>query len=117
MDDKMSLGASQSLEALVCYPLMYKNWWSCSLGFNDHRTQVENGDSEPRDTKGSPDEDVWNVLLSEPHAALQATQRALEAIQSRVTMMIQHHGHLQVESSELMEEQHASEGRGAPETR
>lgn len=113
MNDKMNLGASQSLEALVCYPLMYTNWWKCSLGCNGHRTPVENGDAE--DTKGCPDEDIWNVLLSEPHAALQTTQRALEAIQSRVTMMIQQHG--QVESSELMEQQDASEGCGDPDTR
>ncbi|KAB5548648.1 hypothetical protein PHYPO_G00058010 [Pangasianodon hypophthalmus] len=127
--DERSLAASQSLEALVCYQLMYNNWWKCSgfKHFNGHQTPVENGDaaheSEPRDTEsvhsseGPLSEDFWNVLLSEPHAALQSTQRALEAMQSRVAMLVQQHSHLQVESSNLMEEQNTSEGLGDPETR
>lgn len=119
--DERSSAASQSLEALVCYRLMYRNWWRCGLHFNGHRAPVENG--EPRDaegvlsSEGSPGEDLWDVLLSEPHAALQSTQRALEAIQSRVASMIQHHGHLQVESGELVDERRTSEGSADPENR
>lgn len=88
---------------------------------------VENGgaahESEPGDTEGvlssegSLREDFWNVLLSEPHAALQSTQRALEAVQSRVAMLVQQHSHLQVESGDLTKEQNTSEGSGDPETR
>lgn len=106
---------------------MYKSWWRCSSQLNGHQTPVENGDGahqkEPGDSEGvlssdgSLDEDSWNVLLSEPHADLQATQRALEAIQSRVAALIQQHGHVQVESGDLTEEQSTSDGLGDPETR
>ncbi|KAF5892297.1 gem-associated protein 5 isoform X2 [Clarias magur] len=130
--DGERLGASQSLEALVCYPLMYRNWWRCCSpspeNVSDHRVAVENGDaarqSEPGDaeafalsSEGSPGEDFWNILLSEPHAALQSTQRALEGIQSRVAVLVQQHSHVQGESGEPMEEQHTSDGRGDPEIR
>lgn len=100
---------------------MYQNWWRCSSHFNSPQTPVENGDaahqSQPRDTEsseGSPGVVFWNVLLSEPHAALQSTQRALEAIQSRVAVMIQQHSHLQVE---LMDVQNTSDVPGDPEPR
>ncbi|KAF4077608.1 hypothetical protein AMELA_G00210050 [Ameiurus melas] len=124
--DERSLAASQSLEALVCYQLMYRNWWGCSGGvkrFDSHQTPVENGDtadgSEPAlgDAEGSPGEDIWNVLLSEPHAALQSRQRALEAVQSRVAALVQQHRHLQEESGDLTDEQNTPEGQGDPETR
>lgn len=121
--NERSLAASESLEALVCYQLMYKRWWKCSglEHINGHQMAVENGDaaheSEPGDTEGSLEEDFWNVLLSEPHAALQSTQRALEAIQSRVAVMIQQHSCLQVESADLMHEHNTAGGSGGPETR
>ncbi|KAK3524646.1 hypothetical protein QTP70_033871 [Hemibagrus guttatus] len=121
-DDK-SLAASRSLEALVCYQLMYKSWWRCNRvkHLNGHQTPVENGDaghqSEPGDDEGFLCEDFWNVLLSEPHAALQSTQRALEDIQSRVAVMVQKHTHLQVESGDLLEEQNMAEGLREPESR
>ncbi|KAM9450672.1 gem-associated protein 5 [Clarias gariepinus] len=127
--DGECLGASQSLEALVCYQLMYKNWWRCCSPkhVTVHRVAVENGEngdaaqqSEPGDaeafglsSEGSVGEDFWNVLLSEPHAALQSTQRALEGIQSRVAALVQQHSHVQGESEEPMEEQHTSD----PESR
>ncbi|XP_060792483.1 gem-associated protein 5 [Neoarius graeffei] len=121
--NERSLAASESLEALVCYQLMYKRWWKCSglEHINGHQMAVENGDaaheSEPGDTEGSLEEDFWNVLLSEPHAALQSTQRALEAIQSRVAVMIQQHSCLQVESADLAHEHNTAGGSGGPETR
>lgn len=121
--DEKSLAASRSLEALVCYQLMYKSWWRCSRikHVNGHQTPVENGDttrqSEPGDDEGFLREDFWNVLLSEPHAALQSTQRTLEDIQSRVAVMVQKHTHLQVESEDLLEGQNTAEGPREPETR
>ncbi|XP_060746757.1 gem-associated protein 5 isoform X2 [Tachysurus vachellii] len=122
--NERSLAASRSLEALICYQLMYKSWWSQKgrvKPSNGHRMAVENGDaahqSEPGDDDGFLCEEFWNVLLSEPHAAFQSTQRALEDIQSRVAGMVQQHRHLQVESGDLMEEQNAAEGQRDLDTR
>ncbi|XP_026855963.2 gem-associated protein 5 isoform X3 [Electrophorus electricus] len=115
-DDEESLDVYQSLEAFVCYQFMYRDWWrhSCCSNTNSHSTEdmngqtpVENGDPnhETRTTIQSKDQDVeatvrskgsvgegfWKILLSEPHANLQATQRAIEDIQSRVSLLVQHH--------------------------
>ncbi|TUJ91749.1 Gem-associated protein 5 [Bagarius yarrelli] len=54
---------------------------------------------------------------SEPHAALQSTQRALEALQSKVTVMIQQHSHIQLQSEDLTEEQDAAGAPGEMEIR
>lgn len=121
--DERSLAASRSLEALICYQLMYKSWWRCGRvkPSSGHRAAVENGDAahqrELGDDEGFLCEEFWNVLLSEPHAAYQSTQRALEDIQGRVAGMVQQHRGLQVESGDLMEEQNAAEGQRDLETR
>ncbi|KAF7697383.1 gem-associated protein 5 [Silurus meridionalis] len=117
--NEQSLAASRSLEALISYQLMYKYWWSCRSfkQLNGHQTAVENGDAAPGEPEGvlsiEEPQDFWNVLLSEPHAALQATQRALEAIQSKVTMMVQQH----TQSGDPTDEKMSSEGPGDAENR
>ncbi|XP_072517898.1 gem-associated protein 5 [Salminus brasiliensis] len=110
--DERSLVVSQSLEAFICYQLMYKDWWRHSFRStaaadgikqtNGSQTPVENGDardetetlsrSEASDVEAAiRSEGFWTVLLSEPHGNLQATQRAIRDIQSRVAVLVQHH--------------------------
>ncbi|XP_062868196.1 gem-associated protein 5 [Trichomycterus rosablanca] len=143
-DDEKHLGLSQNLEAFVCYQLMYKNWWqySSTKHTNGHRSPIENGDtihdtettshSEHQESQmtveseGSLNEDSWMVLLSEPHVFLQSTRKALEAIQSRISMLIQQHNHpqegqrpgpqLQGEATEL-EKKNSSETSGNLDSR
>lgn len=108
-NDEKSLGLSQNLEAFVYYQRMYRNWWlySSTRHTNGHRSTVENGDvghdtettrhSENEESQmmveseSSLGEESWLVLFSEPHVFLQSTQKAIEAIQSRIAMLIQQH--------------------------
>lgn len=120
--DERSLAVCHSLEAFVCYQLMYKDWWrhSCSgttkassnKQMNGQQTPVENGgtshereigsQSEAQDIKAIiRSEDFWKVLLSEPHANLQAIQRAISNIQSRVAKLVQQHNSPQEPQSSL----------------
>ncbi|XP_016326475.1 gem-associated protein 5-like isoform X3 [Sinocyclocheilus anshuiensis] len=104
--DERSLVISQSVEALVCYQLMYKKWWNYSAETsaltnntisNGHRLTEKNHSEVEANCNGEAQSDVifsegfWKVLLSEPHANLQATQRAIAEIQRRVTSLIQQH--------------------------
>uniref|UniRef100_A0A673LRH1 Gem-associated protein 5-like n=1 Tax=Sinocyclocheilus rhinocerous TaxID=307959 RepID=A0A673LRH1_9TELE len=93
--DERSLVISQSVEALVCYQLMYKKWWNYSAETSAlTNNTISNGHPN---CNGEAQSDVifsegfWKVLLSEPHANLQATQRAIAEIQRRVTSLIQQH--------------------------
>lgn len=104
--DERSLVISQSVQAFVCYQLMYKKWWNYSaetsaltintLG-NGHCLTEKNHCEVEANCNREAQSDVifsegfWKVLLSEPHANLQATQRAIEEIQRRVTSLIQQH--------------------------
>uniref|UniRef100_W5KHC4 Gem nuclear organelle associated protein 5 n=1 Tax=Astyanax mexicanus TaxID=7994 RepID=W5KHC4_ASTMX len=109
--DERNLAVFQSLQAFVCYQLMYKDWWrhSChgtaaaatantAQQTNGHQTPVENGDTNhATDVASEASEPVvrsegfWTVLLSEPHGNLQATQRAIRDVQSRVSVLVQQH--------------------------
>ncbi|XP_076836153.1 gem-associated protein 5 isoform X2 [Brachyhypopomus gauderio] len=98
-----SLVVYRSLEAFICYQFMYKDWWGrvrCSV------PPVEDGDPNHEGGTGSQSKDkdvdatqlgvsqlegIWKVLLSEPHANLQATRRVIEDIQSRVSRLVQQH--------------------------
>uniref|UniRef100_A0A672QUK4 Gem nuclear organelle associated protein 5 n=1 Tax=Sinocyclocheilus grahami TaxID=75366 RepID=A0A672QUK4_SINGR len=104
--DERSLVISQSVEAFVCYQLMYKKWWNYSAETsaltnntfsNGHCLTEKNQSEVDANCNGEAQSDVifsegfWKVLLSEPHANLQATQRAIAEIQRRVTSLIQQH--------------------------
>lgn len=104
--DERSLVISQSVEAFVCYQLMYKKWWNYSAVTstltnnaisNGHCLTEKNHSEVEANCNGEAQSDVifsecfWNFLLSEPHANLQATQRAISEIQGRVTSLIQQH--------------------------
>ncbi|KAG1969970.1 gem-associated protein 5 isoform X1 [Pimephales promelas] len=104
--DERSSTISQSVEAFFSYQLMYKKWWNCSVETsaltynpisNGHRLTENNHSEDEADcngeapSEGTFSEGFWNVLLSEPHANLQATQRAIAEIQKRVASLIQQH--------------------------
>uniref|UniRef100_A0A671MBV8 Gem-associated protein 5-like n=1 Tax=Sinocyclocheilus anshuiensis TaxID=1608454 RepID=A0A671MBV8_9TELE len=104
--DERILVISQSVEAFVCYQLMYKKWWNYSAETsaltnntfsNGHCLTEKNHSEVEANCNGEAQTDVifsegfWKVLLSEPHANLQATQRAIAEIQRRVTSLIQQH--------------------------
>uniref|UniRef100_A0A8C1RTL8 Gem-associated protein 5 n=1 Tax=Cyprinus carpio TaxID=7962 RepID=A0A8C1RTL8_CYPCA len=104
--DERSLVISESVEAFVCYQLMYKKWWNYSAEtsaltnntFSNGDCLTEKNHSEVEANRNGVaqsdaifSEGFWKVLLSEPHANLQATQRAIEEIQRRVTSLIQQH--------------------------
>ncbi|KAK9955780.1 hypothetical protein ABG768_015633 [Culter alburnus] len=103
--DERSVAISQSVEAFVCYQLMYKKWWNYSetsaltnntISNGHHLTENSHNEDEAEckgeaQSDGTFSEGVWKVLLSEPHANLQATQRAIAEIQRRVTSLIQQH--------------------------
>uniref|UniRef100_A0AAR2JW11 Anaphase-promoting complex subunit 4 WD40 domain-containing protein n=1 Tax=Pygocentrus nattereri TaxID=42514 RepID=A0AAR2JW11_PYGNA len=70
-------------------------------------------------------EGFWKVLLSEPHASLQATKRVIQDIQSRVSSLVQQHSRPQepqpslgtqpqTHSTDLDDELNSSEGPGDP---
>ncbi|XP_067279669.1 gem-associated protein 5 isoform X2 [Pseudorasbora parva] len=94
--DERSLAISQSVEAFVCYQLMYKKWWNYSeetsgLTNGHSLTESNHNEDEAYCKREAQSEGFWKVLLSEPHANLQATQRAIAEIQRRVTNLIQKH--------------------------
>lgn len=104
--DERSLVISQSVEAFVCYQLMYKKWWNYSAETsaltnntfsNGHGLTEKNHSDVEANCNGEAQSDVifsegfWKVLLSEPHANLQATQRNIAEVQRRVTSLIQQH--------------------------
>ncbi|CAM4671194.1 unnamed protein product [Leuciscus chuanchicus] len=113
--DERSLMISQSVEAFVGYQLMYQKWWNYSdetsaltnnTISNGHRLTENNHNEDEADcngeaqSEGAFSEGFWNVLLSEPHANLQATQRAIAEIQKRVTSLIQQHSQCKETSEE-----------------
>lgn len=98
--DEKSWAVSQTMEAFVCYQLLYKKWWShCSAASTLTNNMMSNG--HPSIEKKHPEdancngkaqsEDFWKVLLSEPHASFQAIQRAIAEIQSKVLSLVQQH--------------------------
>lgn len=92
--DERSLAISQSIEAFICYPLMYEKWWTSTSTNNSisngHRLTLTDGDEEKCNGEAQSD-GFWKILLSEAHADLQANQRAIAEIQKRVSSLIQQH--------------------------
>ncbi|XP_008274681.1 gem-associated protein 5 [Stegastes partitus] len=104
--------AAGSLQALVSYHRLYEFWWNSAGGHNTH-----NGLSRPEDElkdsveDGGPSEGAEklhpatgrfdepefdpSLLLSEPHAACQASQRAMKEIQERLGAMVLQHSRAQ----------------------
>uniref|UniRef100_A0A8C7VQH9 Gem (nuclear organelle) associated protein 5 n=1 Tax=Oncorhynchus mykiss TaxID=8022 RepID=A0A8C7VQH9_ONCMY len=108
--DEKALAAARSLEAFVCYQDLYHMWWS----LNGHVTDTPNGDgmgwcvsAQNGDVKMGVCVNACQVLLSEPHATCQATQRAIAKIQQRLASMVHQHSQTQ--------ETKASHGEGRTE--
>lgn len=134
--DEKALAAARSLEAFVCYQDLYHMWWSLSTntagaqrdmtnglhsasenhinGLDGHVTDTPNGDgmgwcvsAQNGDVKMGVCVNACQVLLSEPHATCQATQRAIAKIQQRLASMVHQHSQTQ--------ETKASHGEGRAE--
>ncbi|KAM9498741.1 gem-associated protein 5 isoform 1-T2 [Salvelinus alpinus] len=134
--DEKALAAARSLEAFVCYQDLYHMWWSLSTntagaqrdmtnglhsasenhinGLDSHVTDTPNGDgmgwcvsAQNGDVKMGVRVNACQVLLSEPHATCQATQRAIAEIQQRLASMVHQHSQTQ--------ETKASPGEGQTE--
>uniref|UniRef100_A0A8C9WXC8 Gem nuclear organelle associated protein 5 n=1 Tax=Sander lucioperca TaxID=283035 RepID=A0A8C9WXC8_SANLU len=89
--------AADSLQAFVHYHRLYQHWWTHSAQIQT----VNGGVSEPEGSVcpatgsfGELDFDA-SVLLSEHHAACQATQRSVREIQERLAAMVLQHSRAQ----------------------
>ncbi|MED6293161.1 hypothetical protein CHARACLAT_007880 [Characodon lateralis] len=102
---------ASSLQAFVCYHRLYECWWrdsavqtgtgSCSEDkLNDEALTAGTLELEERvcPTSGTSKELDFepSVLLSEPHAACQATQKSVREIQERLSAMVLQHSQVQV---------------------
>ncbi|XP_070699947.1 gem-associated protein 5 [Pempheris klunzingeri] len=108
--------AANSLQAFVLYHLLYQRWWSKTTQIQNRffhpapssspgesmRDKVVNGgapeseDSVCPATRGCDKLDFnASLLLSEPHAASQATQRSIREIQERLAAMVLQHSRAQ----------------------
>ncbi|XP_072230388.1 gem-associated protein 5 [Leuresthes tenuis] len=117
--------AASSLQAFVHYHRLYECWWRASSG----SLEVQNGlvlsasDSCPEDevndkatSRGTSDESrrfdkldsEVSPLLSEPHAAFQATQRSVRDIQERLAAMVLQHSRAQAGQHSSGDERDAS---------
>uniref|UniRef100_A0AAQ5Y5M6 Anaphase-promoting complex subunit 4 WD40 domain-containing protein n=1 Tax=Amphiprion ocellaris TaxID=80972 RepID=A0AAQ5Y5M6_AMPOC len=99
--------AAGSLQALVCYHRLYEFWWKNSASSQE----IHNGLSCPEDEaedrvmNGGPSREKLHpatgrldildfdasLLLSEPHAACQASQRAVKEVQEHLNNMVLQH--------------------------
>lgn len=114
-DDAEAEAAARSLQVLVDYHRLYELWWRnpahLSATNSSPETQTNGGASQ----SGSLDFDA-SLLLSEPHAACQATQREVKDIQERLSaLMLQHSrangGHLEDPAGETSERQGSADKR------
>ncbi|MEQ2203538.1 hypothetical protein XENOCAPTIV_000394, partial [Xenoophorus captivus] len=102
---------ASSLQAFVCYHRLYECWWrdsavqtgtgSCREDkLNDEALTAGTLELEERvyPTSGTSKELDFepSVLLSEPHAAFQATQKSVREIQERLSAMVLQHSQVQV---------------------
>ncbi|KAM7374027.1 hypothetical protein PAMP_006704 [Pampus punctatissimus] len=94
--EETAKAAADSLQAFVHHHRLLERWWSRS-----DNQEVQNGlsssaaDSSLGDeVKDKLDLDA-SLLLSEPHAACQATQRSVSEIQERLAAMVLQHGRAQ----------------------
>ncbi|KAI9527302.1 hypothetical protein NQZ68_032173 [Dissostichus eleginoides] len=111
--------AADSLEAFVHYQRLYQHWWSnptqiqsrcslpladCSRGeeveekvVNGEGDVSESGESVSPETRTFDDLDLGAYgLLSERHAACQASQRSVREIQERIAALVLRHSRAQV---------------------
>uniref|UniRef100_A0A6Q2X9Q5 Anaphase-promoting complex subunit 4 WD40 domain-containing protein n=1 Tax=Esox lucius TaxID=8010 RepID=A0A6Q2X9Q5_ESOLU len=120
--DGNALAAAQSLEAFVCYQDLYHTWWNCSTkataGAQANLTNGLHSPSENRNKSTSHASDTsegdadtrlsvstCQLLLSEPHATCQATQKAITEIQERLASMVHQHSQTQEAETISCEEQ------------
>uniref|UniRef100_A0A3B5MNQ1 Gem (nuclear organelle) associated protein 5 n=1 Tax=Xiphophorus couchianus TaxID=32473 RepID=A0A3B5MNQ1_9TELE len=110
----LSEAEAGSLQALVCYHSLYECWWRDSV--------VQNGpgfcsNDEPNDEAGAAElkercsqglDFEPSVLLSEPHAACQATQRSVRETQERLSTMVLQHSRVQDGRTESGNQQEGS---------
>lgn len=95
--------AARSLQAFVHYHHLYEHWWSnpaqiqsradSSPADSDKDKAVNGVSGEPSaGTVRSDKEDFdASLLLSEPHAAYQATQRSVRGVQEQLSAMMSQH--------------------------
>ncbi|XP_029956587.1 gem-associated protein 5 isoform X2 [Salarias fasciatus] len=83
-EEEEAEAAAGSLQAFVLYHRLYEDWWAGSAGPGG--PGVPNGEWTGSD--GVPDA---SLLLSEPHASLQSSQRAVRQIQERLSSMVTQH--------------------------
>ncbi|KAJ7997067.1 hypothetical protein DPEC_G00225080 [Dallia pectoralis] len=113
--DVNAFAAAQSLEAFVCYQNLYHTWWNYSSmatagapgnmtnglqSPSEHHNESTShvSDTSEGDVKTRLSVSACQVLLSEPHATCQATQKAIAEIQQRLASMV--HQHSQTQESE-----------------
>ncbi|MBN3319146.1 GEMI5 protein, partial [Atractosteus spatula] len=111
--DVKGAAAVRSLEAFVCYLQLYELWWGSSeptaqlqegagiappvalvdSGACDHSDPLNGSEGPGEGSAGQrPDaSSLAEACLSEPHALLQATRRALADLQQQLSSMVQQH--------------------------
>ncbi|XP_026183868.1 gem-associated protein 5 isoform X2 [Mastacembelus armatus] len=113
--EEAAKAAADSLQAFVLYHRLYELWWSNSADNTDPQNGLAAADSCPADeVEDKANEDISEVeekvcpplrlgnldfdaslLLSEPHAACQATQRSVTEVQERLAAMVLQHSRAQ----------------------
>lgn len=90
-EDTEAEAAARSLQALVNYHRLYELWWRSpthlSVASSSPETETNGGASQ----SDALDFDA-SLLLSEPHAACQATQREVRGVQDRLSALMLQHG-------------------------
>uniref|UniRef100_A0AAX7T8E8 Anaphase-promoting complex subunit 4 WD40 domain-containing protein n=1 Tax=Astatotilapia calliptera TaxID=8154 RepID=A0AAX7T8E8_ASTCA len=91
--EEAAKAAASSLQAFVLYHRLYECWWRTSGGSQE----IQNGLSLSLADSGSFHKLGLDpsLLLCEPHAACQATQRAVRQIQQQLAAMVQQHSQTQ----------------------
>lgn len=98
-EDAEAEAAARSLQALVNYHRLYELWWR-----DPAHLSATNSSPETETNGGATQSDALDfdasLLLSEPHAACQATQREVRDVQERLSALMQQHsrangGHLE----------------------
>lgn len=100
LEDEDAKAAALSLQAFVSYHRLYRRWWSNSAQDASAGVAVNGAEAPP--PTGCLDELDFDatLLLSEPHAAYQATQRTVGQLQERLAAMVLQHSRSQGEQQE-----------------
>ncbi|KAM3601720.1 uncharacterized protein V6R79_017715 [Siganus canaliculatus] len=91
--------AASSLQAFVHYHFLYEHWWSSCTQTVMNGDVASEHDVSPSTSGFRPDAAAAQ-LLSERHAAFQATQRSVREIQERLSSLVLQHSRGQVQSAE-----------------